>query len=243
MRRKLIAGNWKMNAPPAAREMIETVAEATIKREDIGIVICAPATMIAPLHGHGVRIGGQDCHAEASGAHTGDLSAEMLAAVGASHVIVGHSERRSAYGESDAVVRAKAKAAHRADLTAIICVGESASERAGGDAIGIVCEQVRIALPPGATTVNTVIAYEPVWAIGTGAAASPEDIEEMHSAIREQVAKSLGDAVASNMRILYGGSMNAENASSILALEDVDGGLIGGASLRSDSFLAIIDAA
>ena len=242
MRRKLIAANWKMNTPPDAVEMIERIAEEVVTRQDRGVIICPPVTMIARLAGFGLRVGAQDCHANFSGAHTGDISAEMLAAVGASHVIVGHSERRTAYGETDADVKAKATAAHRADLTAIICVGETSAVRIGGNAEKIVRTQVRNALPQTSNAANTVIAYEPVWAIGTGAAATVEDIEAMHRAVRDEIAMRLGEKAAAEIRILYGGSVNAGNANAIFSLQDVDGGLIGGASLKIDEFLRIIAA-
>ena len=242
MRRRLIAGNWKMNAPADAVGFITELAAARSARDDVGALICPPTPLISGLVGRGLRIGAQDCHAAASGAHTGDVSAEILAAAGASHVIVGHSERRAAYGENDALVRAKAAAAHRAALTAIICVGETGEERAGGSAAAAVAAQLRGGMPGSATAANTVIAYEPVWAIGTGAAATPEDIAEMHGFIRREVGARLGPTVAEHMRILYGGSMNAENAGAILAIDDVDGGLVGGASLKVGDFLSIFAA-
>lgn len=243
MRRRLIAGNWKMNAPADPAGFVDAIAAARGHRDDVGALICPPFPLIHALVGRGLRIGAQDCHAEASGAHTGDVSAEILAAAGVGHVIVGHSERRAAYGETDALVRAKAAAAHRADLTAIICVGETGTERREGRAADVVAAQLSAALPASATAVNTVIAYEPVWAIGTGAAATTDDIAEMHQTIRAEAAGRLGATVADHLRILYGGSMNGANAPAILEIEDVDGGLVGGASLRTDEFLAIFAAA
>lgn len=242
MRRRLIAGNWKMNAPADVPGLVDAVAKASGEHPDLDALICPPALLIPSLAKSGVNIGAQDCHTALSGAHTGDLSAEMLAQAGASHVIVGHSERRAAYGESNLTVRDKATAAHKAGLTAIICVGETAAERAEGRASQIVTEQIRTALTTEATADNTIIAYEPVWAIGSGNAATTAEIAEMHAVIRAEIGASLGDATSKAMRILYGGSMNAANAADILALEDVDGGLVGGASLKIQDFLSIIAA-
>ena len=208
---------------------------------DCDVLICPPATLIAAFaaraKGSAVQIGGQDCHASASGAHTGDVSAEMLADAGASAVIVGHSERRADHGEDDAQVRAKAEAAWRAGLTAIICVGETEAERDAGRALAVVSDQLAGSVPSGATEANTVIAYEPVWAIGTGRVPSNDDIAEMHAAMRAHA------AVTQDMRLLYGGSVKPANAAEIFAIADVDGGLVGGASLKAADFLGIIAAA
>lgn len=242
MRRRLIVANWKMNMPFDAIGLIERIAEDVVTRQDLSVIVCPPVTMIARLAGFGLRVGAQDCHSARSGPHTGDISAEMLAAVGASHVIIGHSERRAAHGETDKDVRAKAIAAYRADLTAIICVGETAEIREAGKAEAYVRAQVAKALPASANATNTIIAYEPVWAIGAGSAATTKDIAQMHAAIRSEVADRLAPDAAQRMRILYGGSMNPSNAAPILALGDVDGGLIGGASLNAEDFLTIIGA-
>ncbi len=186
--------------------------------------------------------GGQDCHTGVSGAHTGDVSAQMLADVGAAYVIVGHSERRADHGETDAVVREKALAARAAGLTPIICVGETLDEREAGETLAVIGRQVEASVPDAATDGGAVIAYEPVWAIGTGKVASPEQVAEVHQAIRDMLSARFG-AAGTGMRILYGGSMKAENAAEILGIANVDGGLIGGASLQADSFLAIYEAA
>ena len=209
------------------------------------VLICPPATLVARLsaaaEGTPIATGGQDCHPNASGAHTGDISAEMLADAGATYVIVGHSERRADYGESDAVVRTKAEAAWRAGLTAIVCVGETLAEREAGDTLKVVGGQLAGSVPDGATAGTLVVAYEPVWAIGTGRVPSSADIAEMHAHIRARLAGRFAEA--EGMRILYGGSMKPSNAAEILGLDNVDGGLIGGASLKAEDFLAIARAA
>lgn len=205
------------------------------------LLICPPATLILPaaeaVAGSSAAVGGQDCHPAENGAHTGDIAAEMLADLGCTYVIVGHSERRADHGESDAVVRAKAEAAHRAGLVAIVCVGETGAEREAGKANEVVASQIRGSLPAAAVATNTVVAYEPVWAIGTGKTATPADVADMHGHIRSL----LPDAEA--MRVLYGGSVKPGNAAELLALDDVDGALVGGASLKADDFLAIAGAA
>ena len=240
-RRKMIVGNWKMNVPADPAAAIDVIAEASVSnlRNAPALVVCPPATMVALLVGRGIRVGGQDCHIKPSGAYTGDISAPMLALAGASHVIVGHSERRIGHFENDQIVARKTLAAWRSDLTAIVCVGETKADRDGGGAAEAVAKQVAGSLPKGVKASNTVVAYEPVWAIGAGTAATPEQIAEMHAVIRKQIASAFGDRVASNIRILYGGSVTAENAAAIFAHEDVDGALIGGASLRADEFLSI----
>jgi triosephosphate isomerase len=233
-RRRLIAGNWKMNGLLAdglalARGLAEREAE---------LLVCPPATLIAPvaeaLRGGPVALGGQDCHTDASGAHTGDVSAEMLADLGCRYVIVGHSERRANHGESDILVRRKAEGALRAGLAPIICVGETETERMRGEQGDIVARQLQGSLPQAAGPDTAVIAYEPVWAIGTGRTATTADVAEMHAHIR----RVLG-AKGSGMRLLYGGSVKASNAAELLALEDVDGALVGGASLKLEEFWAI----
>jgi triosephosphate isomerase (TIM) len=242
-RQPLIAGNWKMNG---LRADGVALAEAVAKGAGglaCGFVVCPPATLLAPvaaaLAGSRVGLGGQDCHAKAKGAHTGDISAAMLADIGCSHVIVGHSERRSDHGEDDAAVNAKALAAQAAGLTAIVCVGESEAERDSGRTLDVVGRQVRGSLPAGATAANTVVAYEPVWAIGSGRTPTPAQIQEVHAHIRAAVAACLGAAQADAVRLLYGGSVKPGNAAEILALQDVDGALVGGASLVAEDFLAI----
>ncbi len=246
-RRPLVAGNWKMNGLKHSGAELLALAvgyDAALKDKFV-LLICPPATLVALLAGEaagsGIAIGGQDCHAKASGAHTGDIAAEMLKDAGASFVIVGHSERRTDHGESDAAVRAKAEAAWRAGLTAIICVGETRQEREAGSALSVVAGQVRGSVPAGATGQNTVVAYEPVWAIGTGLVPTVADVEEMHGAIRTVLAEALG-AEAGKVRILYGGSVKPENAAALLHAADVDGALVGGASLKASDFLAIAKA-
>ncbi|MGQ7791443.1 triose-phosphate isomerase [Faunimonas sp. B44] len=244
--RKLIAGNWKMNGLTAdiaeARAVAAGLAAAGGKAD---VMICPPATLIArlasALENGPVAIGGQDCHAEAAGAHTGDISAEMLADAGASAVIVGHSERRTDHNEDDATVRAKAEAAHRAGLLAIICVGETEEERLRGAAADVVTAQLSGSIPDGDPG-RIVIAYEPVWAIGTGRTPTGDDIAEMHHHIHRHLCDRFGSA-GEEIRILYGGSMKPSNAAEILAIAHVGGGLVGGASLKAKDFLAIVGAA
>lgn len=239
-RRKLVAGNWKMNGLAASKAEIDAIAAGAPEGPEL--LICAPATLIARLAGHGVPIGGQDCHAAVSGAHTGDIAAEMLADAGAVSVIIGHSERRADHGETDAIVAAKAEAGWRAGLTSIICVGETEAERDAGDALKVVATQLAGSIPDGATAANKVIAYEPVWAIGTGRTPSSAEIEEVHASIRGALKQRFGTE-GDGMRILYGGSMKPGNAAELLAIPDVDGGLIGGASLKAADFLGIADQA
>jgi triosephosphate isomerase len=235
--RQLIAGNWKMNGlGNAAMAEIETLRAAKVARADI--LVCPPATLIAravwSAKGE-VPIGGQDCHAQASGAFTGDISAEMLKDAGAVAVIVGHSERRQYHGESDADVAVKAAAAWRAGLCAIVCVGETEAERMSGREREVVSRQLQGSVPKGASGANTAVAYEPVWAIGTGKTPTSAEIAEMHAHIRAHVGPDI--------RILYGGSVKPGNAREILGLADVDGALVGGASLKAQDFLAIVDGA
>ncbi|MDE1566693.1 triose-phosphate isomerase [Aquabacter sediminis] len=243
-RRPLVAGNWKMNGLKHSGAELLAMADgydATLKAK-ADLLICPPATLVALLSaqtaGSGIAIGGQDCHAKATGAHTGDISAEMLKDAGAGYVIVGHSERRTDHGESDAAVHAKAEAAWRAGLTAIVCVGETRQEREAGSALAVVAGQVRGSVPAGANAGNLVIAYEPVWAIGTGLVPTVGDVEEMHGEIRKVLAEALGGE-AGKVRILYGGSVKPDNAATLLNAADVDGALVGGASLKAIDFLAI----
>jgi len=242
-RRKLAAGNWKMNGVQAALAEIEAL-EASFPAPDCDVLICPPATLISAMAALGktVKVGGQDCHANASGAHTGDISAEILVDAGATAVIVGHSERRADHGESDADVQAKAEAAWRAGLIAVICVGETEAERDAGKALEIVGGQMAGSVPIGATGENTVVAYEPVWAIGTGKVPTLQDIGEMHDYMRGELAKS-HPATAENIRFLYGGSVKPTNAAEIFAVSNVDGALVGGASLKAADFGGIIKAA
>lgn len=248
MPRTLIAGNWKMNGLSAdgtalARDLAERYRRAGGPGFDL--LVCPPATLISPV-GHvlgdsGVLLGGQDCHAEPKGAHTGDISAEMLADLGCGHVIVGHSERRHDHAEGDATVKAKAGAAHRAGLTAIVCIGETEDERDAGKALAVCASQLAGSLPTGATAENTVIAYEPVWAIGTGRTPTVGDVAEMHAHIRRELEGKIADPVA--VRLLYGGSVKPGNAAELLGVDHVNGALVGGASLKADDFWAIAEAA
>ncbi len=242
-RKKLAAGNWKMNGVKASLAEIEAL-EAAFPAPNCDVLICPPATLVSAMAAMGktVKVGGQDCHANASGAHTGDISAEILADAGATAVIVGHSERRADHGESDSDVKAKAEAAWRAGLIAIICVGETEAERKAGKALEIVGGQLTGSVPAGATGENTVVAYEPVWAIGTGLVPTLEDIAEMHDFMRAELGKSHPGA-AQDIRLLYGGSVKPANAAEIFAVSNVDGGLVGGASLKATDFGGIIRAA
>jgi triosephosphate isomerase len=206
------------------------------------VLICPPATLIAALRGRGIAIGGQDCHREASGAHTGDISAEMLADAGAEAVIVGHSERRSDHGETDDAVAAKAAAAWRAGLVAIVCVGETEAEREAGAVLDRVGSQLAGSIPDGATPERLVVAYEPVWAIGTGRTPSLSDIAQMHDFMRERLVSRFGSE-AYGIRLLYGGSVKPGNAAEIFGVTNVDGALVGGASLKAADFGAIVAAA
>ena len=239
----LIAGNWKMNGLSRSSAELTGIIEgarALVARVDL--MVCPPATLVASFsalaHGSPVAIGGQDCHAEAAGAFTGDVAAEMLKDAGASAVIVGHSERRAYHRETNADVRAKALAAWRAGLVAIICVGETKDERVGGHTLDVVGTQVRGSLPDGANANNTVIAYEPVWAIGSGLTPTPADVADVHGFIRKSVAARYG-AGGQGMRILYGGSVKPSNADELMGVANVDGALVGGASLKAEDFLGI----
>jgi triosephosphate isomerase len=242
----LIAGNWKMNGLAASLEEAAAVAEGLKALEGrVDGMICPPATLIAQMRWKTAKspllIGGQDCHPKPSGAHTGDISAEMLRDAGATAVIVGHSERRTDHAETDETVRAKAEAARRAGLTPIICVGETERQRDSGQTLDIVGQQLAGSVPNG-EPVDIVIAYEPVWAIGTGRTPSTGDIAEVHAHIRKALEARFGPA-GRDVRILYGGSMKPDNAAGILKIADVNGGLVGGASLKSADFLAILRAA
>jgi len=244
--RKLVAGNWKMNGLRASMaELDRIIAAAPDARA--GLMVCPPFTLVGAFStraaGGSVVIGGQDCHPRASGAHTGDVSAEMLRDAGAGAVIVGHSERRADHGETDALVREKAEAAWRAGLSAIICVGETEAQRDAGQALAVVTDSLRASVPETALAENAAIAYEPVWAIGTGRTPSLDDIAEMHAAIRAALTEHLGAVQGAGMRVLYGGSVKPANAAEILGVEGVDGALVGGASLKAADLLAIANAA
>jgi triosephosphate isomerase len=242
-RRPLIAGNWKMNGlrqSTAELEKIIAAANGLVGR--IELMVCPPATLLMAFSGlaRGTRIaiGGQDCHAESAGAFTGDISAEMLKDAGATAVIVGHSERRTLHQESDANVRAKALAAWRAGLTAIVCIGETRAEREAGRTLDVLGRQLDGSLPDGATGANLVVAYEPVWAIGTGLTPTAADVAQAHAFIRHRIAERHG-ATAEAVRILYGGSVKPSNAQELMAVANVDGALVGGASLKAEDFLGI----
>jgi len=241
-RRPLVAGNWKMNGLRSSAAEFTRIVEGAQKLTAVDLMICPPATLLvllaAAAKGTSVLIGAQDCHAEPSGAFTGDLSAEMLRDAGASAVIVGHSERRSYHKETDADVRAKALAARRAGLCAIVCVGETRAEREGGRALAVVGMQLDGSVPDGATVENLVVAYEPVWAIGSGLTPTPTDVADMHAFIRQRLGSRLGEE-GQGIRILYGGSVKPSNAKELLHVANVDGALVGGASLKADEFLAI----
>lgn len=244
MRRKLAAGNWKMNGLPANLAEVSALM-AAIAAPSIDVLICPPATLLAPMAGlrggHALRLGGQDCHAAPAGAHTGDVSAEMLRAAGADYVILGHSERRAAYGETNAAIATKASAAHSAGLIAVICLGESLDQREAGQTLPVVAAQLAASVPQSATAQNTVIAYEPIWAIGTGRVPTLPQIAEVHAKLRADLIERFG-ADGASMRLLYGGSVKPSNAADIFALPDVDGALVGGASLKAADFGAIISA-
>ncbi|WP_031555152.1 triose-phosphate isomerase [Parvularcula oceani] len=235
--KKLIAGNWKMNGLAAAAAEIEALGAKLTEadRAKADVLVCPPATLVSVLEpkarAAGIALGGQDCHEKECGAHTGCISAEMLADAGATYVIVGHSERRADFGETDAAVKAKAEAAQRAGLMPIVCVGETRDEREAGRAEAVVRGQLEGSLPEG----EFVVAYEPVWAIGTGLVPEEADIAAMHRLMRE--------VAGPGVRLLYGGSVKPANAKAILGLDDVDGALVGGASLKAEDFYGIISAA
>ncbi len=239
-----IVGNWKMNGSAADGAVLQAIAQAADAHPHVDIGICPPATLIAGFAAHAgqVQIGAQDCHAKASGAHTGNLSAAMLQEAGATYAIVGHSERRADQGETDVDVAAKAEALHAAGMGAILCVGETLEERDSGNAIAIVTAQLAASLPASASSDWLAVAYEPVWAIGTGRVPVSDDIAAMHAALRATLVEKLGEA-GKGVRILYGGSVNPGNATEILAIPDVGGALVGGASLKAETFVPIIAAA
>lgn len=245
-RKILIAGNWKMNGLTADGAALAKEIAAEVKKSgtrECEFLVCPPFTLLTTvkkaLRGSKVALGAQDCHFAEKGAHTGDISPVMLKDAGCSYVIVGHSERRANHFESNELICKKAQAAYQAGLKAVICIGETESERDAGKTIDVCTAQIQGSVPDNATAVNTVIAYEPVWAIGTGKTPTAADVEEVHAAIRKAVAKKLGKATANKMRLLYGGSVKPSNAGQLLSLPDVDGGLIGGASLKASDFMGI----
>jgi len=244
LRRKLVAGNWKMNGSLAALSEVAEIADAARAAAGVDVAICPPFTLIAPAvtRSGGLSIGAQDCHAAQSGAHTGCVSAAMVKEAGARLVIVGHSERRADQHETDAEVRAKAEIALAHGLGAIVCVGESEGDRAAGIHVAVVEAQLAGSLPDSWEDGELVIAYEPIWAIGTGKVATPADIGEIHTAIRAALVTRYGD-LGQRIRILYGGSVKADNAAAIFAVADVDGALVGGASLAAAQFVPVIEAA
>ena len=248
VRRPLIAGNWKMHGFSASVDELDRMLAGFGEEmsEKIDLLVCPPFTLIeefaATAKGSKVMIGAQDCHPKPSGAHTGDISAEMLADAGAKAVIVGHSERRADHGEDDGLVRAKASAAFRAGLIAVVCVGETRTEREAGETLAVVSRQLEGSVPDGAGAERLVIAYEPVWAIGTGLTPTPDDVAEVHGLIRSALSARFGAAIAGATRILYGGSVKPDNAALLLKASDVDGALVGGASLKAGDFLTIVKA-
>jgi triosephosphate isomerase len=244
LRRKLVAGNWKMNGSLASLTELSAIAEAARRAGGVDVAICPPFTLIASAltRSGGLTIGAQDCHAAESGAHTGCVSVAMIREAGARLVIAGHSERRADQHESDADVRAKAVAALKSGLIAIICVGESEAQRAAGGHVALVEAQLAGSLPDDWEEGELVVAYEPIWAIGTGKVATPADVAEMHAAIRAALVARYGDRGA-RIRILYGGSVKADNAAELFAVPDVDGALVGGASLTAALFVPIVEAA
>ncbi|MDF9827483.1 triosephosphate isomerase [Ereboglobus sp. PH5-10] len=250
IRKKLIAGNWKMNktateAAPLAQEIVAAAGRNT----DVDIVVCPPFTALETVgkivDGSSIKLGAQNMHPEAGGAYTGEISAAMLRDLFATHVILGHSERRSYFGETDAFINKKVTASLKNQLKPILCVGETLAEREAGTTLKVVQTQVEVGLEGVSNDdiTNVVIAYEPVWAIGTGKVATTEQAQEVHAFIRELLTKLYGEALAQKIRILYGGSMKPANAPELLAQKDIDGGLIGGAALESRSFLELINAA
>ena len=244
VRRKLVAGNWKMNGSLAQLSELQAIVAASKGAGGVDVAVCPPFTLIAPAvtRSGGIIIGAQDCHAGESGAHTGSVSAGMIKEAGGRLVIVGHSERRAEQHETDVEVRAKAEQALRHGFVTIVCVGESAIDRAAGDQLAVVARQLAGSLPDEWEEGELVVAYEPIWAIGTGNVATPDDIGEMHDAIRVGLVQRYGDR-GLRLRILYGGSVKADNAAEIFAVSDVDGALVGGASLTADQFVPIIQAA
>jgi triosephosphate isomerase len=242
-RHPLVAGNWKMNGlGPSVAELERIIAGSAALAGKVDLMVCPPATLLMAFaklaQGTAVAIGGQDCHAEAAGAFTGDISAEMLKDAGATAVIVGHSERRTLHRETDGDVRAKALAAWRAGLTAIVCIGETLAEREAGRTLEVLGRQLDGSLPHGAGAARLVVAYEPVWAIGSGLTPTVADVAQAHAFVRQRIAARHG-AAAEAVRILYGGSVKPSNAQQLMTVANVDGALVGGASLKADDFLGV----
>lgn len=243
--RPLVAGNWKMNGLKASAKVLSEIQAGYTPelRRNVDLVVCPPATLTSILAlaavGSRIGVGGQDCHAKEAGAYTGNVSAEMLVDAGATHVILGHSERRQYHAEKDADVRAKAEAARRAGLVAIVCVGETREEREAGRALAVVRKQLRGSILEGSTGDDLVIAYEPVWAIGTGLTPTAADVAEVHAAIRDDLKRLVGKAEQNRVKILYGGSVKPSNAVELMGVANVDGALVGGASLVAADFLGI----
>lgn len=246
--RPLVAGNWKMNGIGASLGELRSIGHGFMSGLDTetDALVCVPATLLSraaeALAGTPVKAGGEDCHVKESGAHTGDISAEMLKDAGASHVIVGHSERRTDHGEDDATVHAKVEAAWRASIIAIICIGETREQREQGATLDVLSRQVAGSVPASATAANAILAYEPVWAIGTGLTPTAADVAQAHAHIRAKLSEKLGAAEAGKIRILYGGSVKPSNAVELLGVANVDGALVGGASLKAADFLGIAEA-
>jgi triosephosphate isomerase (TIM) len=246
--RPLVAGNWKMHGLKSSVQVLNEIAEGYTPelKAKVDLLVCPPATLIHAFalqaQGSDIDIGAQDVHAEASGAYTGNISAEMLVDLGATYVILGHSERRTNHRESDAEVCTKAEAARRAGLTAIVCVGETRKEREAGRALDVVREQLRGSVPAGTSASHLVIAYEPVWAIGTGLTPTPADVAEVHAFIRDELGALVGAENQGRVRILYGGSVKPANARGLLMVDNVDGALVGGASLVAKDYLGIAGA-
>ena len=240
--RKLAAGNWKMNGTRASLSEVKAI-NAELDDTDPAVVICPPVSLLIPACDIGgkIGIGAQDCHMVSSGAHTGDISANQIADTGATYVIIGHSERRTDHGETSDMIKAKAQAAHKAGLIAIVCIGETLAEREAGETLNVLGQQMSGSIPDGATSQNTVIAYEPVWAIGTGLVPTLDQIDEAHRFMRAELLTALG-ADAQNISLLYGGSVKGSNADDIFSVADVDGALVGGASLSAHDFVPIIKA-
>lgn len=243
--RPLVAGNWKMNGLRASLAVATEIAKGydLALARTVELAICPPATLLyvmsAALTGSRIATGGQDCHAKDAGAFTGDVSAAMLGDAGATYAIVGHSERRTLHGETSEAVRVKAEAAQGQLLVPIVCIGETLAERASGKTLAVVKKQLRESVPPASTASTLVIAYEPVWAIGTGKTPSISDVAEVHAFIRAELGKILGEGEAAGVRLLYGGSVKASNARELMAVPHVDGALVGGASLIAADFLGI----
>ncbi|WP_170398455.1 triose-phosphate isomerase [Ruegeria arenilitoris] len=245
MRRKLAAGNWKMNGTTAALSELEVLARS-FPSPTVDVLICPPATLLhraaEAVRDTGITVGGQDCHAATSGAHTGDISADMLVDAGAKAVILGHSERREDHDEQNEDVRAKARAAMDAGLKAIICVGESLEQREAANTLDIIGGQLSGSIPDQSTGENLIVAYEPIWAIGTGKVPTLNEIGEVHDFIRARLERRFGEGVGRSVRLLYGGSVKPSNATEIFGVSNVDGALVGGASLKATDFSAIVEA-